>query len=283
MQDILQKLENSYSALSAGQKKVARLFFDNPSVIAFSSALEVGKMVNVSESTVIRLTQKIGYKGYPEAQHLIQRKLAEQRFHADQADRQETRSEGQAFLHSLLDADIANIEKLKHSLKEEDLLRVVDEISHARKVYVTSNLFSFGLGHLFTQWMSMVLDNTEMLMQGDVQYYQQLSKMDESDVVIVLAFPRYTKNILETVKTAKSQGAAIISITDSMDSPVAEHSDILLEAAMNSNLKIDSFTAVVALLTSIMRFVSVKEHEKVSANLERVEKMYEEKEIFYRD
>ncbi|AJD89880.1 hypothetical protein JMA_05630 [Jeotgalibacillus malaysiensis] len=283
MQDILQKLENSYTKLSAGQKKVARLFFDNPSVIAFSSALEVGKMVDVSESTVIRLTQKIGYKGYPEAQQQIQRKLAEARFYADQREHAEDKSEDQAFLHSLLDADIANIEKLKQSLKEEDLLRVVDIISHAKKVYVTSNLFSYGLGHLFTQWMSMVLDNTEMLMQGDVQYYQQLSKMDESNVVIVLAFPRYTKNILETVKTAKSQGATVISITDSKDSPVAAHSDILLEAAMNANLKIDSFTAVVALLTSIMRFVSVKEHEKVSANLERVEKMYEEKEIFYRD
>ncbi|MDG5472182.1 MurR/RpiR family transcriptional regulator [Jeotgalibacillus sp. ET6] len=280
MQEILQKLEESYPYLSAGQKKVAQLFFEEPSVIAFSSALEAGKHVNVSESTVIRLTQKIGYKGYTEAQHMIQRKLAEERWRKIQPENKEL-SEDQTFLHNLLDADIANISKLKESLKEESLLKVVEHISNARKIYVTSNFFSFGLGHLFVQWLNMALDNSEMLMQGDTQYYQQLSKIGEQDLVLALAFPRYTKNIVETVQTSKLHGATVVSITDQPDSPVAPYSDIVLEAAMNSNLKIDSFTAALSLLTSIMRFVSVKDHDKVNKNVQRVEKLYEEKEIFF--
>ncbi|KIL50999.1 MurR/RpiR family transcriptional regulator [Jeotgalibacillus campisalis] len=280
MQEILQKLEESYPHLSAGQKKVAKLFFEEPGVIAFSSALEAGKHVNVSESTVIRLTQKIGYKGYTEAQHIIQRKLAEERWKKLQPENK-ILSEDQTFLHNLLDADIANISKLKETLKEEILLKVVEHISGARKIYVTSNFFSFGLGHLFVQWLNMALDNTEMLMQGDTQYYQQLSKIGEQDLVLALAFPRYTKNIIETVQTAKQQGATVITITDQLDSPVTVHSDLVLEAAMNSNLNIDSFTAALSLLTSIMRFVSVKDHEKVKENVSRVEKMYVEKEIFF--
>ena len=280
MQEILQRLELSYNHLSAGQKKVAKLFFEEPSLIAFSSALEIGRHVNVSESTVIRLTQKIGYKGYTEVQDIIQRNLAEERLLNLHKGNQRV-SEDQSFLHNLLDADIANISKLKDTLKEETLIQVVDHISNARKIFVTSNLFSFGLGHLFTQWLNMVLDNTETLMRGDVQYYQQLSKLGEEDIVIALAFPRYTKNIIETVKTSKKQGATVIAITDTADSPVAAYSDILIEATINSNLKIDSFTAVLSLLTSIMRFVSVKDHEKVNKNLNRVEKLYQEKNVFY--
>ncbi|PPA70893.1 MurR/RpiR family transcriptional regulator [Jeotgalibacillus proteolyticus] len=281
MQEMLQKLKDSYNHLSAGQKKVAKLFFEEPSVIAFSSALEAGRHVNVSESTVIRLTQKIGYKGYTEVQHMIQRKLAEERWLSGQPE--SSLSEEQTFLHNLLDADINNISALKKTLKEEALHRVVEHISRARKVYVTSNLFSYGLGHLFTQWLNMVLDNTEMLIQGDTQYYQQLSKLGQDDVVIVLAFPRYSKNIIETVKTAKHLGATVISVSDKQDSPVAAYSTILLEVDVNTNLNIDSYTAAVSLLTSIVRFVSVKEHEKVTKNLKRVEKMYQEKQIFYEE
>ncbi|TDL30947.1 MurR/RpiR family transcriptional regulator [Jeotgalibacillus sp. S-D1] len=280
MQEILQKLEDSYHLLSTGQKKVAALFFEEPSIIAFSSALETGRHVHVSESTVIRLTQKIGYKGYTEVQHIIQRKLAEERWLKPQPGFGSR--EKQSFLHNLLEADIANISRLKESLKEETLLQVVQHISKARKIYVTSNMFSYGLSHLFAHWLNMVLDNTEMLMQGDIQYYHQLSKMNNQDVLISLVLPRYTNNVIETVKTSKAQGATVISITDQADSPIADHSDILLEATINSNLNIDSFTAVLSLLTAIMRFISVKDYEKVNENLRSVERMYQEKGIFHR-
>ena len=59
MKDLLHKIENSYKDFSAGQKRIADLFKENQIVLAFSSALEVGKKVNVSESTVIRWACRI--------------------------------------------------------------------------------------------------------------------------------------------------------------------------------------------------------------------------------
>ena len=69
-------------------------------------------------------------------------------------------------------------------------------------------------------------------------------------------------------------------ITDAADSPAAEYADIKLEVSVNSNLNIDSYTAVHALIASIMRFVYVKEHSKVKRNLAKVEAIYMEKEVF---
>lgn len=279
MQDLLRSISSSYNDFSSGQKKIGDLFFKEPIFLAFSSAFEVGRRVNVSESTVIRWTQKLGYKGYTEFQQVIQRKLAEERFEKPEESLQATAD--QSFLENLLDADIASIVKLKSSMDEEKLLQAVDEIGQAKSLYVTSNFFDYGLAHFFTSWLNLTLGHAELLMQGDVQYYRQLSKLCQEDTVVAFYFPRYTKSVVDTLETAKNQGATIILITDSFDSPAVEHADISLEVPVNSNLNIDSYTAVHALLASIMRFVYVKEHAKVKKNLTKVETVYLEKNIFY--
>ncbi|MGB2993446.1 MAG: MurR/RpiR family transcriptional regulator [Paenisporosarcina sp.] len=282
MKDLLHKIENSYKDFSAGQRRIADLFKENQIVLAFSSALEVGKKVNVSESTVIRWAQKLGFKGYAEFQHVMQKTLAEQRIEQVE-DEDTTVYTSQSIVKNLLDADIKSISQLKENLQEEQLLQVVDLIGSAKKIYVTSNFFDFGLAHSFTHWMNRVLDKTELLMQGDMQYYHQLSKLTNDDVLIAFAFPRYTKNVMETLQTAKEQGTTIIVITDKRDSPATPFGDEVLIVPVSTNLSIDSYIAVHALLTSIMRFIYVKEHEQVKRNLARIDAMYERKSIFIRN
>ena len=280
VKELLHKIENSYKDFSAGQKRIADLFKDNQILLAFSSALDVGKKVEVSESTVIRFAQKLGFKGYAEFQHLVQQKLAEQRIKQVE-DEETTIYSSPSILKNLLDADIKSISNLKESLQEDQLLQVVDLIGSAKKIYVTSNFFDFGLAHSLTHWLNMVLDSTELLMQGDVQYYHQLSKMTSEDVLFAFAFPRYTKNLMATLRLAKEQGTKIIVMTDSFDSPVTPLADEVLVVPVSTNLSIDSYTAVHALVTLIMRFIYVKEHEKVKANLIRIDDMYNRKGIFY--
>lgn len=280
MQELLQKLKDSYDQLSSGQKKVAKIFFEEPNKIAFSPAFEIGRHVDVSESTVIRLTQKLGYKGYTEVQEIVQKELSKERV-LRQYQEMSSLSIEQSFVHRLMDADAENILKMKNNLDEKTFQRVVQLISNTEKVYITGSLFSFGIAHFFTQWMNMTLGNAELIIHGDVQYYQQLSKMTSNDVVIAIIFPRYMNSTLETVQYAKTLGAIVIAITDSELSPVCQYSDLLLKVPIHSTLKIDSYTAVLSLLTSMMRSVAVQDAKKVEENLKNIEKVYQHTNVFY--
>lgn len=119
LKDLLQKLKESYNQLSYGQKKVAKVFFEEPNKIAFSPAFEIGKHVDVSESTVIRLTQKLGYKGYAEVQGIVQKDLAKERV-LTQYKEVSNISNKQSFLHDLMQADAENILQLQRTIREED-------------------------------------------------------------------------------------------------------------------------------------------------------------------
>lgn len=280
MQDLMRTISKSYENFSAGQKKVGDLFIEEPIFLAFSSALEVGRKVNVSESTVIRWAQKLGYRGYAEFQEVVQQKLAQERIEQNNADAAQQIS-NQSFLKNLLDSDIALLQQLKQQLDEEKLLQVVDGISQSKKLYITGNLFDYGMVHSFANWLNHTLNHTELLMPGDAHYYLQLSKLEEDNTVIAFSFPRYEKKVTETLETARRQGTNIIVIADSSKAPTLELADIFLQVPMSSNLGIDSYTAVHALMTSIMRFVYVKEHTKVKENLERIDAVYTEKDFHH--
>lgn len=282
LKDLLQKLKESYNQLSYGQKKVAKVFFEEPNKIAFSPAFEIGKHVDVSESTVIRLTQKLGYKGYAEVQGIVQKDLAKERV-LTQYKEVSNISNKQSFLHDLMQGDAENILQLQRTIREEDFLKAVLTISKAKKIYITGNLLSYGLAHFFTQWLNMVLENTQLIIHGDGQYYHQLSMIQPEDVVIALIFPRYMKDTVETVKLSKGLGASVISITDSELSPVCVHSDIVLKVPINSSINIDSYTAVLSLITSIMRFVSVQDPIQVENKLKRIESIYHKTGVFYNE
>lgn len=274
----MRNVSTSYKEFSSGQKKIADLFFREPIFIAFSSALEVGKRVEVSESTVIRWTQKLGYKGYTEFQHTLQRKLAEERLNT--ARQEPPAAADQSFLENLLDADITSILKLKETIDEENLLQAVDCISKSDKRYVTGNFFDFGLAEWFGGWLGSALGNTTMMQPGTSAYYGQIGELGPQDTVIAFAFPRYTRTLMDTLEQAKRKRATVIVLTDREDSPAAKHADLVLAVSVNANLNIDSYTAVHALLTSVMRFLYVKEHAKVKEKLAQLEAAYTDQDIF---
>jgi DNA-binding MurR/RpiR family transcriptional regulator len=282
VEHLLKQLKYSYEELSFAQKKVAKVFFEEPKKIAFTSAFEIGRQVEVSESTVIRLTQKLGYKGYTEVQQLIQKELSKERV-LQQHKEISSISNDQSIIKDLMKADMSNIQMMMQSLDEEKFIKSMKTLNDANKVYITGNLLSHGLAQFFTQWMNMILGNTELLTPGNVQYFNKLSQIDENSVLVAIIFPRYMKSTVETVEQCKNRGAQVIAITDSELSPVAKYTDLTLTVPIHSSIKIDSYTAVMSLLTSLMRCVSVENQDKAEINLKKIEEVYEQNGVFYRD
>ena len=61
--DLLNRINHSYSAMSKGQKLLATYITDNYDKAVFLTAAKMGEIVGVSESTVVRFATHLGYKG----------------------------------------------------------------------------------------------------------------------------------------------------------------------------------------------------------------------------
>ena len=70
--NLLKEIENRMSSFSKGQKLIANYIIEHYEKAAYMTAAQLGSLVNVSESTVVRFAIDLGYKGYPEMQLAVQ-------------------------------------------------------------------------------------------------------------------------------------------------------------------------------------------------------------------
>lgn len=63
--DVLQLIEESYKTFSKGQRYIADYICNNYDKAVDMTAARLGKIVGVSESTVVRFATELGFKGYP--------------------------------------------------------------------------------------------------------------------------------------------------------------------------------------------------------------------------
>src|SRR6201994_5113999 len=71
------RLQGAYSGLRAAEQRVADFILSHPDELIYLTVTELAERTNTSESTVVRLTQKIGYKGYQEFQIVLAGDLVE--------------------------------------------------------------------------------------------------------------------------------------------------------------------------------------------------------------
>ena len=64
-------LRNEMQSFSKSHRMLAEYILSNYDKAAFMTAAKLGKVVNVSESTVIRFANMLGYDGYPELQEAL--------------------------------------------------------------------------------------------------------------------------------------------------------------------------------------------------------------------
>lgn len=73
--DLEPRIKNNYKKFSESQKLIATYLLKHSDKAAFFTAANFGKAVGVSESTVVRFANFLGYNGYPDLQRDLRDKI----------------------------------------------------------------------------------------------------------------------------------------------------------------------------------------------------------------
>ena len=70
------KIRSIRDDMSANEKKLADYIISNSALLRDYSSLQLAKAVGVSQSSVVKFCQKLGYKGYPDLKLAINEAVA---------------------------------------------------------------------------------------------------------------------------------------------------------------------------------------------------------------
>ncbi len=282
--ELLQKIDEKYPRLSKGQKKLSDYIRQEYDKAAFLTAAKMGEMVGVSESTVVRFAMTLGYKGYPEFQKALEQLV---RTKLNSIQRMEVTygriSQGE-ILASVLQSDIEKIKLTMDSLDQEAFELTVDTILNARRIYVIGIRSCAPLASFLSYYLHLICEDVTLINSNtSSEIFEQLIRIGAEDVIIGISFPRYSMRTLKALEFASNRSAKVVTLTDSVHSPINLYSSCNLIARSDMASIVDSLVAPLSVVNALVVALCMKKQKEVVGTLETLERIWDEYQVYSKD
>lgn len=278
--DLNRRINEHYRNMSKGQKRIAAYITENFDKAAFYTASRLGEEVGTSESTVVRFASMLGYKGYPEFQKALETQVRQRLSSVERMEEAYGSLSRSDLLASILKADRERIKKTIDVLDAAAFDLAVSTITSAKRVYVIGLRSCAPLASFLSFYLHMMRDQVTLLQTtSDNEIFEQLLRISDKDCIVGISFPRYSMRTLKAMEFANRRNAKVITITDSVHSPMNLYSSCNLIAVTDFSSIVESMVAPLSVLNALIVAIGMKKSKEVSRNLETLEHLWEEYQI----
>ena len=278
--DIISRMNSKYASMSKGQRILSAYISDNIDQAAFLTAARLGKEVGVSESTVVRFAIFLGYKGYPEFQRSIEEVVRSRLDTNQNAKIYYGEIKKSKVLKSVLSADAERINETLATLDEQTFQAAVSTIAKAKTIYIIgvracaplAMFLGYHLGSLFPVVRTLTTADANTL-------FEDLIHVTEKDVVIGISFPRYSMVTLKALEFANSRNAKVVTLTDTVHSPVNLYSSCNLLARSDMSSIIESMAAPMSVINALVISLSMKRQKELIDYMDTMDQIWDEFEV----
>ena len=282
--EILKKIEENYKGFSKRQKLIADYILKNYDKAAFLTAAKLGTAVGVSESTVVRFATELGYKGYPGFQKALEELVRTKLNSIQRMEVTYGRITQSEILESVLNSDVDKIKQTLTNIDQKAFEMAVDTILNARKIYIIGIRSCSPLAEFLSFYLNLICDNViPVRTNSSSEIFEQLIRVGEDDVVIGISFPRYSMRTLKALEFASNRKAKVITLTDSIHSPINLYSSCNLIARSDMASIVDSLVAPLSVINALVVALCMKKQNEVITTLETLEEIWDEYQVYSSD
>ena len=282
--DVITRINECYSRMSKGKKSIATYICDHYEQAVFMTASELGKIVGMSESTVVRFAMSLGYDGYPAFQKALASWVSDKFGSVEKVGRRFGRSNEGEILSAILQSDIANIEHTINNIDVAAFKTAVDIILKARTVYIVGLRSCEPLADFLHFYLNIIRGNNVLIKTTSIsEMFEQMIRIGDRDCIIGISFPRYSMRTLKCMEFANDRNAKVITITDSVHSPMNLYSSCNLLAKSEMASIVDSLVAPLSVINALVVALCMRKPQEVQADLKMLEETWNNYQVYIND
>lgn len=282
--ELLNRINNKYSSMSKGQKLLATYITDNYDKAVFLTAAKMGETVGVSESTVVRFATSLGYKGYPEFQNALEELVRNKLNSVQRMEVTYGRISQSEILNTVLQSDADKIKTTLAKIDNTAFEMAVKTIIEAKHIYIVGIRSCAPLASFLAFYLNLMFDNVHLLTtNSSSELFEQMVRIDKSDVIVGISFPRYSMRTLKALEFANNRNAKVITITDSIHSPMNLYSSCNLIADSDMASIVDSLVAPLSVINALIVALCMKKQKQVAKTLTELEDIWEAYQVYEND
>jgi DNA-binding MurR/RpiR family transcriptional regulator len=271
--EVAERIRSRGSSLTSAERRVAEAILAAPQAVGFGTVADLARAADVGAASVVRLATKLGFDGYSDLQHCVQRDLTQQLRPA--AERIHETVSGSYADH--MAAELANVQVTLAAADQSAIEALVERLSNlARPVAIISGEASAGVAQQFAAQLHQVRPGVSLVGGSDVVVRRDLALLDEAATVLVIDLRRYERWVLEANRIVHERGIWSAALTDSVLSPLAAESAVTFLVGAGSVGPFDSHVGTLALLNLVALDVATALRQSATERLGTVEAAWSE-------
>ena len=278
------QLRAALSGLTPAERQLATHILSHYPVAALGSITQLAKAALVSTPTVVRLAQKLGYKGYPDFQNNLRGEVEAMLVTPlTKHDQWAGRVPDGHILNRFAEAVVANMQatlnQIDHAAFDATAALLADP---SRRVFAVGGRITHAMADYFTSLMKVVRPEVTLLSDNSSTWPPALLDMAPGDVLLVFDIRRYENVVLQVAEMAREQGAEVVLITDRWVSPAAAHASHTFACHIEAPSAWDSNVSLMVLVETLLAAVQNLTWDVTEGRMRRLEDLYARTRFFRR-
>ena len=264
------KIENALSSLSKSEKVVADYIITHPDEIVYLSVAALSDICGVSDPTVVRMCQKLGFKGYQSLKLAMAAAVVSPSQTVHEAVTVE--DDMSTVTEKVFQSAVYALQFTKDTLDIKAMESAAGALKNANRIVIfgmgASGPIALDLHHKLLRLGMNATVYTDSHLQAIVCSY-----LTSHDVIFAVSHSGSSKAVVDSASIAKKHGAKVITLTSSGKSPLTKLADISL-TTMSSETKyrvvaISSRAAALTIVDSIYTYLAMHSEDAMSLKVEK--------------
>lgn len=249
--------------------QVAGYALENPDEIAFGTVASIAASAEVQPSALVRFSRALGYQGFSELQDVFRSRLRDRVLNYDERlaqmrDHGISTSKSGLVLDGFLEAAEQSVSRFREKVDHQAIEQAVEVLAGAETIYLIGLRRSFPIASYMSYAMGKLAIKNILVDGVAGMGAEQASFISPDDAVLSISFTPYASETVALTVAAKARGASVVTITDSVFSPIASSTDVLLEVSEANFEGFRSMAATMALAMTVVVAVAGKRGESLS-------------------
>jgi DNA-binding MurR/RpiR family transcriptional regulator len=255
-----ERIQEIYSELSPGYRRVADYLVNHYRDAAFMTAAEVGRASKVDTTLVVRFAQRLGYPGYPELIGEVQERVKQDLRSAYEPAPPDNTSV--SVFQKALSEDSTSLEYVRLRTSPEVIDSVLDTLLAARRIFIIGESISAPLAEA-TAHRLLVMGFSAYAMPRDMMGQAQVAvTLQPDDVVMGIGITDQTPAVSVMLRVAREVGAKTIGIAGTLTNAVAREAELVVHAPIRAVGLWPSLTAALATLSALMQALTLRQGDR---------------------
>lgn len=274
------RMRAAMSDLTRAERQAASHILSHFPMSALGSITALARAADVSSPTIVRLVQKLGFRGYSDYQSTLRGEV-ERLLTAPLTLPDGARAGAEHPLQDFAAQVVANIDATLQQIPAAEFLAVSALLADpARKVVVMGGRLTHAHGDYFATLLRVMRSDVSFIADLLTDWQQALLDLSSGDVVVIFDIRRYEGNAVHFAELAAGQGAEVVLITDRWLSPAAAHARHTLACHVEMPSAWDSTSSIMVLVEGLLAHVQGRLAGQVQDRLNRLEDYFARTRLF---